>query len=106
QQVELLTEALAEETRRREGAEQQAGKFGQQRSDLEVELGQLRQQLEEARNQQRAQQESSRAEQSNLQARLKELQANQITVEERIKSLVEALAAETKCREAAEERAA
>ncbi|HEV2436629.1 MAG TPA: response regulator, partial [Verrucomicrobiae bacterium] len=106
QQVQRLKEAVTEETRRREEARQQAVEIEQRRSELEAELGRLRQQLEEARNQQQAQQESSRVEQSKLEARTEELQANRTTAEERIKSLVEALAAETRRREAAEQQAA
>jgi len=42
---QALTETLAQETRRREGAEQQAGEISQRRSDLEAELARLRQEL-------------------------------------------------------------
>jgi len=38
-----LTEALAEETKRRESAEQQAGEMGEQRSQLEAQLAQNKQ---------------------------------------------------------------
>jgi uncharacterized protein with von Willebrand factor type A (vWA) domain len=51
QQVNRLTEMLAQETRRREGAEQQAGEIGQRRRELEAQLGQLGQQLNEAQEQ-------------------------------------------------------
>ena len=68
------------------------------------QLEQLQQQFEKSENQQLEQGESSRVEQSRFQARIEELQATQTTVEERIKSLVEALAAETRRREAAEQR--
>jgi len=62
QQVKGLAEKLAEETRRREGVEQQAGEIGQRRSDLEAELARLRQELETSQTQLRARQESSVAE--------------------------------------------
>ena len=43
QQVKELNERLTEETKRREGAEQQAGEINKQRTRLESEMGQLRQ---------------------------------------------------------------
>src|SRR5262249_24653576 len=101
-----LTEALSQETKRREGAELQADKIDQLRSKLESELGQLRQQLGSSQEQLVAQEESYRAEQSKLEARLRELQANRTTVEVKIKSLVEALAAETRRREEADQQVA
>ena len=51
QQVKRLTETLAQETRLREGAEQQAGEIGQRRRELEAQLGQLGQQLQESQTQ-------------------------------------------------------
>ena len=104
-QVAQLTETLAEEAKRRAGAEQQAGEIGQRRSELEAQLAKLQQELVSSQEQQLAQEQSSRVEQAKLQAKMHELQANQTTVEERIKALLEALAAETKRREAAEQRA-
>ncbi len=123
QQVKRVTEALAEETRRREGAEQQAAVIGRQRVELEGELDHLRRQLNIALQQQQAQQESARAEQFIIEARTQELQAAQaaveqqgqrvkelqesrISAEERIKNLEEAFAVETRRREAAERRVA
>src|SRR5439155_8368239 len=53
--VKRLTETLAEETRRRTGAELQAGEVGQRRSDLEARLGQLRQELKASEGYLRAQ---------------------------------------------------
>ena len=99
-----LTEALAEETKRREGAEQQAGEIGQRRSELEAELAEnkqaqarLRQQLEEVQRQLQALKENYIAERSRLEARMKELQAAQAPAgAEGQASLTETLADETK----------
>ena len=89
---------LAEETKRREGAEQQAGEFGKRRSELETELEQnkqaqarLRQQLEEVQKQVQTLKTNYIAEQFKLQAHTKELQSAQVPVEEKIKSLTDAL---------------
>src|SRR5205807_2006237 len=112
QQVKRLMEALAAENHRRENAEQQAVEIGQRRSELEAELGknkqtqaQLRQELETLQKQLCAQQESSGAEQTRLEVRTKELQATQAEVEQQVKRLTEALAQETKRRQAAEQQA-
>ena len=80
QQVQKLTESFAHETKRREGAQQQAETIEQRRSELEAELAknreaqaQLRQQLEQAQKQLEAVQQSSGTEQSKLAARVHEL---------------------------------
>lgn len=123
QQVQRAKEALAEETRRREGAEQQAAVIGQRRAELEGELDHVRRELDLARQQHQAQQERTRTEQLQIEARtlelqaaqaaverqvnrVKELQAHRTTAEERIQCLQEALAAETRRREAAEHQVA
>jgi hypothetical protein len=76
QQVKRLTEALAQETKRREGAEQQAGEIGQRRSELETELAQnqqaqasLRQELEASQKELEGSGRIAFAEQSKLEAR-------------------------------------
>src|SRR5207249_7616502 len=112
QKVASLTELLAQETKRREGAEHQAGEVGKRRTELEAELAQnkqaqarLRQQLEEIQKQAQALKSNHLAGQSKLEARTQELQAAQMPVEEKIRSLTEALAFETKRREAVERMA-
>ena len=113
QRIKRLTDTLAEETRRRQGAEKQASESRQQRGELQAELlkinqaqVRLRQELEASQKQLGAQQTGSRAEQNRLEGRIKELQAAQPEVEQQVKRLTEMLAAETKRREAAEQRAA
>jgi len=86
QQVKRLTETLTEETKRRR-VRAAGGKIGQRRGELEAELGQLQQQLEgspEATAKRREQ--SSQVKQSELRAKMKELQANRTTAEEKIKA--------------------
>jgi hypothetical protein len=104
--VTQLTETLAEETKRRERAEQQAGEFGKRRSELETELEQnkqaqasLQQELEASQKQLQAQQQGLSAEQSRLEARTQELQACKAEVKRRINHLTEALVTETRRRE-------
>src|SRR5207253_1512283 len=112
QQVNSLTEAFAEETKRREAAEQQAGEIGERRSELEAQLAErqqaqarLQHELEESQNHLRVQQEGTLAEQTKFGARIKELQVTQVEVEQQVKRLTEALAEETKRRESAERQA-
>src|SRR5213076_172374 len=78
-------------------------------SELEAELAEskqgqtrMRQQLEEVQRQAHSLDEKHIAEQSKLEARTNELQTAQVPVEQQIKSLTEALAWETKRREAVE----
>ena len=51
QQISRLSEALAQETRRRESAEQQARETGQSRTELETQLAHTRQELEASHKQ-------------------------------------------------------
>ena len=113
QQVKRLTDTLAEETKRRKGAEQQAAEIGQRRSELEAELtknkqaqARLQHDLEVSQKQLQTQQESSRAEQCRLEARTQQLQTTQAEVEQQVKRLTETLTEETKRRKAAEQQAA
>src|SRR5207302_11324574 len=87
QQVKKLTEALQEETKLRQGAEQQTGEIGQQRSELQAQLEQLRQELENAHRQAQAQQATSLAEQGGLEARIEELQSAHSGVEQQVKKM-------------------
>ena len=96
QEIATLTEALAQEIKRREGAEEEAGEFGKRRSELEAELAKhkeaqarLRRQLEEVQRSVQSLQENYTNGQSKLEERAKELQAAQ-PVEEKINSLTEA----------------
>src|SRR5207253_1820066 len=91
QRVKRLTETLAEETKRREGAERQAGEIGQYRSKLEAELAEnkqaqarLQQELEASQKQLRAQRDSSGTEQIKLEVRTQELQATHAEVEQKV----------------------
>src|SRR5262249_53444897 len=56
ERVKRLTDTLAEETKRRQGAEREAGETAQRRSELEGQLGQVRQELETSQKQLQAQQ--------------------------------------------------
>jgi chromosome segregation ATPase len=112
QQVTRLTEALAHETRRREGAEQQTVEIRQRRCELEADLtrdrqaqAQLRQELETSRNQLQAQQVSAAAEQTRLETRIRELQTTIAEVEQQARRLAQTLAEETTRREGAEQQA-
>ena len=105
QEARRLTESLAEEKRRREGAENQAAEIGRRRGELEAEIGQLQKQLDEAQKQRQAQQESSQAEQDRIEARAKKLQAAQAEVEQQVQRLATALTEETNRREGAEQQA-
>src|SRR5439155_554453 len=104
QQVKKLTETMQEETKLKQGAEQQAGEIGQRRSELETQLGQLRQELENAHKQAQTQQGISLAEQARLEARIQELQSAQAGVEQQVKKLTETLQEETKLRQGAEQQ--
>src|SRR5262249_36412661 len=82
QRVRRLMDALAQETRRRQGAEQQADELDRHRTELEAELtqnkeaqAQLQQELETSRQKLQEQKESSSAEQNKLEARINEFQA-------------------------------
>ena len=110
--VQALTQALAAETKRSETAEQQATDVNQRRSTLEAELtassqaqGQLRAQLAEQQQKLEAQIQAHQADLGQLAERTKELEANRLTVDEQVKSLTQALAAETKRSETAEQQA-
>ncbi|MCX6923980.1 MAG: hypothetical protein NT154_12345, partial [Verrucomicrobia bacterium] len=101
QKVEQLTHELAKETKRREGAERQAGELDKRRSELEAELAtnrqaqeQLQQQLAEVQRQLQAVGEQYHGEQSKLDAQLKELQAAQTLLQQKTASLTEAPADE------------
>jgi chromosome segregation ATPase len=108
QQIKQATEALAEESKRREGAEQQAKEIGQHRKELEAELpkqtgpDKVAPATQKAHKLLQDHQASSGAEQSKLEARTKELQAE---VEKQVKHLTQSLAEETKRREGAEQQA-
>src|SRR5262249_8867985 len=111
QQVKRLTESLTAETRRREGAEQQAGETDRQRKELESQLAEakqvqadLRQDLERALKQLLAQQKSSGAEHAKLEARIKELETAQDVVEKKVAYLTNSLTEEIKRREGAEQQ--
>jgi chromosome segregation ATPase len=104
-QIKRLAEALAEQTKCRQEAEQQAAEIRQRRSELEAELARVRQQLEVSRQQLHALQASSGAQQEELEARIGELQAAKVEVEQQVERLVEALAEETKCRKTIEQQA-
>src|SRR5207247_5575966 len=110
--VKRVTETLAEETKRREGVEHQAGEIGEQKGKLEAELAEykqketkLRQELESARKQQQTQQENFIAERTRFEERLRELQAAKAEVERLVKDLTETLANEMNRRETAEQQA-
>src|SRR6185295_9419536 len=90
QQVKELSDNLAEESKRREGAEQKVDEVDQQRSELEAQLEMMLQQLETTQNQLKAEQESASAEKP----RTRELQTKQTELERHIKQLTEALAEE------------
>ena len=91
QQISRLSEALANETRRRESAEQQAKETGQGRSELETQLTQVRQELEASHKQLQGQVESSGVEQARLEALIKDLQAAREAVENKLASLTQTL---------------
>src|SRR5262249_54572975 len=57
--VKRLAEMLSAETKRREGAEHQADEVGQQRNELQTQIGKLREELESAQKQLQSQQEKS-----------------------------------------------
>src|SRR5204863_78640 len=105
QQIERLTEMLAQETRRREETEQQADETCQLRQELEAQMGQLRQELETAQKELWAQQEISGAEQTRLATQTQELQAAKLAVEQQVARLTETLCDETRRREDAERQA-
>src|SRR5262249_40310208 len=112
QKVAALTEALARETRLREDAEHHANEIGKHRAELETELAQnkatqaeLREQLETSQKQLQSQQQSSGAEQSKLEARIKELDAAQTALEQKVVSLTESLGEETKRKQGVEQQA-
>jgi chromosome segregation ATPase len=112
QQVNRLTETLAEEARHREEAEQRASDIGLQRGELEAELAknkqaqtQLLYAFEALQKQLHEHQENSRVEQARLDARTKELQAAKAEVEQEVRRLTERVAAETWRREGAEQQA-
>jgi len=106
QQLKQVSGALASETQRRAGAEQQAAELAQDRSALVAELGRVQKQFEQTQKQYQELETSAQAEQALLQAKLKELQSDRATLEEKIKALEQALAAETLRRESAEQRVA
>ena len=106
QQVARLTEALAGETKRREGAERQAGEISQRRSELESQLtenqqaqAKLQQEFGASQEQLRALEETSRAAQSQFEARIRGLQSAQAAMEQQVRQLTTALTAETARRE-------
>ena len=68
-------------------------------------MGQVRQELELSQKRQNEQLENSGAEQTKLQDRIKELQAVQTEVEQKVVTLTPALEQETKRREGAEQQA-
>jgi chromosome segregation ATPase len=127
EKVRRVTEALAEETRRRESAEQQAAEIGQRRSQLEAELAQLEQRYNEAHQQlqtetqlrqelqqaekqlvsflQLAEKQNYLVEQSRLEPRTLGLEAAEADAMQRVKRLTNALAKETRRREGAEQQA-
>jgi len=109
QQVQRLTITLAEETRRREGAEQQAGLAGERSVKLEGELAKqtseatrLSQELEDTRRRIEAEQQQSSAEITRLSSRVQELLAAQTETRPQIEALTAKLSAEMKRRESAE----
>ena len=107
--VKDLTQALATETKRCESAEKQAETTSQQRTALETKLAasnqaqaKLRAQLAEQQQVLEAQIKTHKVELENR----KELEASRAAVEEKVKDLTQALAAETKRCENAEKQAA
>jgi DNA-binding response OmpR family regulator len=111
QKVKQLTEELAKETKRREGAERQAGELDRRRSELEAELAtnkqaqeRLRQQLAEVKRQLRAAEENYIAERSRLEAQMKELQAAQALLQQKSGPLAETPTDETRRPQDAEQR--
>jgi len=111
QKVKQLTEELAKETKRREGAERQAGELGNRRAELEAELAtnkqaqeRLRQQLSEVKRQLRAAEENHIVERSRLEAQIKELQAAQALLQQKSGLLTETPADETMRPQDAEQR--
>src|SRR5262249_39840544 len=112
QRVRRLMDALAQETKRRQGAEEQADQIDRHRSELEGELtkhqqaaARLQQDPGSSKKQLQEQQQSSSAEQSKLEARIKDLQAAHEAAEQKVSSLTETLAQQTKDRESAESQA-
>src|SRR5262249_6835118 len=105
QQVQQLANALNEESKRREGAEQRAGEIGQQRGALELELGQLRRDLEKTQKDLLAQEERSHAEHAKLEARTQELRTAHAKAGQQVQRLTNALNEEAKRREGAEKEA-
>lgn len=113
ERVKTLTQSLAAETKKFEGAEKQSADINQRRSALEAELAagnqaqaQLRAQLAEQQQKLDGQVQSHQAELGNLAARTRELEASRAAVEDKVKTLNQALAAETKRSETAEKQAA
>src|SRR5262249_1215132 len=99
QKLAKLTQAFAQALKRREGAEPKAGEYSERRrQELEAEVTQnkqeqtrLRQELEQVQKQLQAVKESQASEQKRLEGRTQELQTAHGPVEEKIKSLTEAL---------------
>src|SRR5205823_13778746 len=98
QQLKRLTEALAEESKRRVSVDHQADEIDRRRNELEAQLGQLRQELGDAQKQLHAQQEGSLDEQIKLEARVKQLESAKTQVEQQVRRLTESLAEETRRR--------
>jgi chromosome segregation ATPase len=113
ERVNTLTQALAAETKRCENAKQQAANFDGQRNELASELAasrqtrtQLRAELAELQQQLDARVQSHNVELDNLTKRTKELETSRRAVEEKVNTLTQALAAETKRCENAKQQAA
>jgi DNA-binding response OmpR family regulator len=112
QQIQTVTAAQTTEASQREQAERQASETANRQSQLEAELAeikqaqeQVRQQLEAAQNQLRAQSPGSDGDRAMLEATVVKLQTQRATWEEKLQSLSEALAIETKRWEDAEQQA-
>ncbi len=107
EKIKALTQALAAATKRHEIAERQATYLSQQKKALEAEVAaggnqtqaQLRIQMQEQR-------QLSDAQVGDLMEQAKEFEASRAAVDEKIESLNQALAAETKHRENAEQQTA
>jgi chromosome segregation ATPase len=103
-QVNRLTEALAQETSRRQAADQQTAELAKFRSDLEAELSKLRQDLDSSQKLLTSQKEGSDAEKSRLQSWINELQAEHGQAEAQLKRLSLSLAEETERRKGFEQQ--
>jgi chromosome segregation ATPase len=109
-EVRRLTERLAAEMWRREGAEQQAEEIGLQRSELEVTAketqARLQCKLETAHQQLQAHQEKFGVEQTRFESRVQELQSAKFEVEREVDRLTGLLIEENKRRGGVEQEAA